>query len=868
MDDLLDLSWSEPPRSSSSSTFTAQKSSQTKPEKPKDAFADLLATTPKPVDISKLSLIERQKLQQQQQQPSNTSSPWLTPIQATTPISPPNNTSRLTPPPALTSPAINKAPISNTNSSSFENLLSSFGSNNRNQDAGKSTPLNQLRTPTSTAISSGEWDLDFLDTKLNTNTSNETSAIDPFDMNSLTQHTGPPHTSNLGVQEHEEDDNPLGILAGPAIKLPQPEETLEPEISLPESPLQHNRSFANRPGLMLDEDEEDAMLAQLIEMGFSLRESKFAIEATAGQDLQSAVDLLVQNARSAQSKPPLPTATARSSKAISQNERARNSLFADENEDSSSTMQPRTRPRHQGDAKETHDHSLQETTDKIVSQAQELGGFLYKNATSYFKAGREKVSKAVGDWQEQQRAQRLQQMQEAQNGTVRPKWMQGNGDETLDMSSKPVEQFADDEDSGDEGRDLKAERRRVQEMRKQQELKHHREQAAAAHKQRQQQKLRKDALSDDEQETYASPSRRRGGSGRSTSRSNASPLLEKQQPVPTAPPADPKNTRSRTRVNASPDVMARAHKARLEGNEKFKLGQFGESEEAYTCAIDILPAEHGHQVLLYNNRAMARLKIGQYKKCIEDCDVALVLAKQSSEESSTCEGVVIQWREQIVKSLSRKAEALENIERYKDALAAYDELIKYEGGNNPKTKQAMSRCRQALNPSKKRAPSTPRKSEPAEPTDTTQDFMSMLDLNAPSAASKPTVSDAELSKSKAVAAMRAKAAEQEAEDAERLEKTDHVNARLIAWKAGKEQNLRALLATLDTLLWPGAQWKGAQMSELINPKKCKIIYMKAIGKVHPDKLPSDVTVEQRMLASGIFASLNEAWDSFKAQNQL
>jgi hypothetical protein len=29
-----------------------------------------------------------------------------------------------------------------------------------------------------------------------------------------------------------------------------------------------------------------------------------------------------------------------------------------------------------------------------------------------------------------------------------------------------------------------------------------------------------------------------------------------------------------------------------------------------------------------------------------------------------------------------------------------------------------------------------------------------------------------------------------------------------------------------------------------------------------------VTVEQRMLASGIFASLNEAWDAFKSQNQM
>lgn len=709
------------------------------------------------------------------------------------------------------------------------------------------------RTQTSTPVSNGnEWDFDLLDTKLNANastnnTSTPTSVIDPFDVESLMQQqqTRSPQVSNTHVAENEdEDDNPLGILAGPAIKSPPPAAASpEPAPASPESATQSRRP-ANQGRIMLDEDQEDAMLAQLIEMGFSLQESKFAIEATGGQDLQSAVDLLVQNSETAQRQQPTSAAaSARSSQPMSQNERARNTLFADENDSgaaasasrrSQSSQQPRPKHRQQ----ESHDDSLQETTEKIVTQAQELGGFLYKNATSYFKAGREKVTRAVGDWQEQQRTQRLQHMQEEQGGSVRPKWMQA-GDDTLDMSSKSVEKFADDDDSEDEGQEaMEAERRRLQEMRRIQEMKQ-REQAAAAHKQRQQQKLRKDALIDDEQETYVSPSRRRGGSGRSTPQSNASPRLEQQKPVqrqqkPSAP-STPKNTRSRPVVNASPQDMARANEARSQGNEKFKLGQFGESEEAYTRAIDILPSEHDHQVLLYNNRAMARLKIGHYKKCVEDCDFALSLATRSGEGSTTSEGVVIQWRDQIIKSLSRKAEALENIEKYKDALAIYDELLKYEGGGNPKVNQGMSRCRQALNP-KKKAPATPKK--PATPAAEAKkdDFMSMFDPNAPTASSTPTVSDAELSKSKAVAAMRAKAAEQEAEDAEKLEKTDDVNARLVAWKAGKEQNLRALLATLDTLLWPGAQWKGAQMSELINPKKCKVTYMKAIGKVHPDKV--------------------------------
>ncbi|KAF1796921.1 hypothetical protein V8B55DRAFT_1484136 [Mucor lusitanicus] len=874
MDDLLDLSWSAP-----SSSAVKQQPPQ-KPQKPKDAFADLLSssTTPKPVDISQLSLVERQKLQQQQQQPSNTSSPWLTPTQATTPLSPSNHTSRYTPPSSSTLEAKQAPSANNTNTSSFENLLDPFGSSKRQTDD-RSTPLNQLRTQTSTPVSNGnEWDFDLLDTKLNVNastnnTSTPTSVIDPFDVESLMQQqqVRSPQPSNTHVTENEdEDDNPLGILAGPAIKSP-PLTAPSPE---PASPAQ-SHSPVNQGRIMLDEDQEDAMLAQLIEMGFSLQESKFAIEATGGQDLQSAVDLLVQNSETAKrQQPTTAAASTRSNQPMSQNERARNTLFADENDSTASPThhrpQPSQQPRQKHRQQEPHDDSLQETTEKIVTQAQELGGFLYKNATSYFKAGREKVTKAVGDWQEQQRAQRLQQMQDEQSGSVRPKWMQ-TGDDTLDMSSKSVEKFADDDDSEDEGQEaMEAERRRLQEMRRIQEMKQ-REQAAMAHKQRQQQKLRKDALIDDAQETYVSPSRRRGGSGRSTPKSNASPQLEQQKPVQQqqkpSTPSTPKNARSRPIVNASPDVMAKANEARNQGNEKFKLGQFGESEEAYTRAIDMLPGEHDHQVLLYNNRAMARLKIGHYKKCVEDCDFALSLAKRSGDGSTTSEGVVIQWRDQIIKSLSRKAEALENIEKYNDALATYDELLKYEGGGNPKVNQGMSRCRQALNP-KKKAPSTPKK--PATPAAEAKkdDFMSMFDPNAPSTSNTPTVSDAELSKSKAVAAMRAKAAEQEAEDAEKLEKTDDVNARLAAWKAGKEQNLRALLATLDTLLWPGAQWKGAQMSELINPKKCKIIYMKAISKVHPDKLPSDVTVEQRMLASGIFASLNEAWDSFKNQNQL
>ncbi|KAI7868369.1 uncharacterized protein EV154DRAFT_136345 [Mucor mucedo] len=861
MDDLLDLNWSSP-------TSSSVRPSAPKPQKPRDAFADLLNTTPKPVDTSKLSLAEQQRMQQS----NGTHSPWLTPTQAPATLASASRSSTpgysTTPPPA-TAVYSNSDLTQSSNKASFENLLSPFSGNSTKTQSDRNTPLNQLRNQTNSASTSGnssQWDLDLLDSKFNTSTTTA-QTLDPFDMDSLVQEAKQFSNSPQPSSLYEEDDNPLGILAQPA----QPTRVeLSPELlpvpALPASPVRYTDAS------ILDDDEEDRMIIQLIDMGFSLQESKFAIEATGRSNLQSAVDLLIQNSEAVQRQQPT-RAPPTSQEKLTETERARMNLFGQEIIET---------PRQQKERKvsravegETGEGEAQFQTEKIVMQAQEFGGFLYKNASSFLKTGRQKVTKAVGDWQEQQRAQRLQQMQEEQGGPIRPKWMtEGEG---VEIPTSQVEKFADDDDSDREveEEDLEAERRKLQELRRQQELKQ-REKAAAAHKARQQQNLRKETLIKEE-EVYVSPSRRRGNtpssSGRSTPRSVASQQQQQQQQQQPASSQKPpvvatpeKNKRTRPVVNASSDTMTKVNEARNQGNEKFKLGQFGDAEEAYTRAIEILPAGHDHQVLLFNNRAMARLKTGHYKQCVEDCDAAIALSKQSGDGSSISEGVTIQWRDQMIKSLYRKAEALENIEKYKDALATYDDLVKLEGTGNPKVNQGMSRCRQALNPRK----ATPQPRKTTSPTQKPkEDFMTMFDPSSTS--SPPAVSAAsaeELNKSKAVTAMRAKAAEQEAQDAEKLERTDDVNARLLAWKAGKEQNLRALLATLDTLLWPGAQWKGAQMSELINPKKCKMIYMRAIGKVHPDKLPSNVTVEQKMLASGIFAVLNEAWDSFKGQNNL
>jgi len=93
-----------------------------------------------------------------------------------------------------------------------------------------------------------------------------------------------------------------------------------------------------------------------------------------------------------------------------------------------------------------------------------------------------------------------------------------------------------------------------------------------------------------------------------------------------------------------------------------------------------------------------------------------------------------------------------------------------------------------------------------------------------------------------------------------------VDARVAKWRDGRKDNLRALLGGMDQVLWEGSGWKKVGMHELVVNSKVKIHYMKAIAKVHPDKLPQDASTEMQMISGAVFATLNEAWDKFKTEN--
>ncbi|KAI9277543.1 hypothetical protein BY458DRAFT_453088 [Sporodiniella umbellata] len=277
---------------------------------------------------------------------------------------------------------------------------------------------------------------------------------------------------------------------------------------------------------------------------------------------------------------------------------------------------------------------------------------------------------------------------------------------------------------------------------------------------------------------------------------------------------------------------------RKEGNLHFNQGRFAEAETAYTTAIEQLLPGHPDRVLLLNNRAAARLKLGRYEGCLEDCHQAITLASQNTARHQALVEGVRSWPSQWLKALHRKACALEALQRFDQAKEVYQAYAALDGASGSVVTQGLARCEQKIS-----------QGQPWQPaTETTTTAFPDIDFNL-------FLHREEINASKAVQAMRAREKKKEREDLERLEKTDAVNTQLAHWKSGKENNLRALLSSLETILWSSVVWKPVTMADLLQPRQCKVTYMKAIAKVHPDKLSSQATVEQRLLAS-------ESMDSF------
>lgn len=326
-------------------------------------------------------------------------------------------------------------------------------------------------------------------------------------------------------------------------------------------------------------------------------------------------------------------------------------------------------------------------------------------------------------------------------------------------------------------------------------------------------------------------------------------------PPPRVPPSRPTAPR-RPPVSVSPAALSRALAHKATGNDHFKLGRFSDASQAYSLALEALPPGWIGRIVLLNNRAQSRLKSGEEKLAAGDCAEALeilllgpypeggkidtgALERESGElahEVRQIGGGSVDLRDQLGKSLGRRAKALEVTEKWQLGLRDWeqvrslgDDIVTKGAGGNKLVGDGIARCRKMLGPTPRAPAADPAVAVPratgSVPTSTNR-------VRPAAAMRKPEVQGS----GEAVKALQASQAAQSAEEDLRLELKDQVDGRITSWKASKETNLRALIASLDQVLWPELGWKTVGMHELITENQLKVRYVRAIAKVHPDKV--------------------------------
>ncbi|KNA06274.1 hypothetical protein SOVF_182690 isoform B [Spinacia oleracea] len=85
------------------------------------------------------------------------------------------------------------------------------------------------------------------------------------------------------------------------------------------------------------------------------------------------------------------------------------------------------------------------------------------------------------------------------------------------------------------------------------------------------------------------------------------------------------------------------------------------------------------------------------------------------------------------------------------------------------------------------------------------------------------------------------------------------------WSKGKEGNIRALLSTMQFVLWPNSGWKPIPLVDIIEANAVKKAYQRALLCLHPDKLQQKGAAPyQKFIAEKVFDILQESWDQFNA----
>ncbi|THZ80275.1 hypothetical protein D6C84_07564 [Aureobasidium pullulans] len=644
------------------------------------------------------------------------------------------------------------------------------------------------------------------------NSTNPTSLLaddddDPFGLGAAPQRKPSPYQPPPS-NTNDDDDDILGDLGKPVTAKPPRREPPRREPVDEAFAVNDRRSPA-------PSDPLDRPIAELVDMGFPADRSRAALQETGG-DVQSAVGWLLNQAHQESKERTQARGSARASPAPQARDESRRGRGPSDDA-LPPWMRQESRP---SSSQRKQDNGTPSSDKDVAAYAQEFGTSFLKSAGSLWKTGQKNLKKAVAEFQQ------------PEGDLNTPKWMR---DASADRAtSRP----------GRSSTPRAATRFDVEEESSQ----------AYVSSARRRRPARPEPQPEPEVDLF-SPAPVQTPSQPTSTRATPAPrpvAAKASTPVPQAPrpKAPPRNVPA-----ISPSALSTSSNHRRAGTEAFKRGDFDAAHNSYSAALTPLPPTHPLIIIVLSNRALTAIKTGDPKAAIVDADRALTLIGSSKGENEKIdlgsgEGEK-DMKEFYGKALMRKAEALENMEKWSDAALVWKDAIA-AGVGGAVSLRARDRCEKAATGGTAK-PATPRPAAAATKAPAGR-------LAQPK---RPAVS--QVQSQEAVRKLREANAAADKADDEKFALSDQVEAKVIAWKGGKADNLRALLQSLDTVLWAEAGWKKVSMSDLIMPNKVKIVYMKAIAKVHPDKT---ATTEQKMISGSVFSTLNEAWDKFKKDNGL
>lgn len=659
----------------------------------------------------------------------------------------------------------------------------------------------------------------------------------------------------------EEEEDVLGLLGRPVSEFSKPQQKKERD---PE------------PTSINSLHPQDQAVAELVDMGFTPEKSRLALEATeSGTNVQAAVGWLLNQAHDESQKK---SQTKRQEDHPSANTRPQQSGRTPGRRKSSggSSAKPAWMKEQErnGASQRRQDSRSPANGEKDPSQyAAEIGTKMFKTANSLWKTGTKRLNQAVAEIN-------------SDSDSNQPKWMKESQSKANTQEPRPPHRGPDANDHDriarkakqqtmarhiqpdvtDEALMLEADTRPPPRKSRPkaavpQELSQPpppprsrgpQEHSVPQPKFMQQPvardpraKLTRQAIEEETSQAYISPARRKKSTPKPP-RTEQEPdlLFDSSQsimpPSPTSfrpPPAPQAIKRPTTSIPTRPPPPKRktpaiapfalkaSTKARQEGTSAFKRGDYALATALYSTSITAIPSTHPLLLPVLTNRALAHLKTGDPKAAIADAKSALDLIGPSRGSSETVylsadEGVkpmITYWE----KAVTRQAEALEQLERWSEAATVWKTCV--EAGVGGATSIAgRNRCEKAAAGPSLPKPSAARKPVAPKPRPKASAFGDLAPESAQS--------------TEAVSRLRAANAAAERVDDEKFALADVVDMRVKKWRMGKESNLRALLSTLQNVLWEGSGWKEIGMGELLMPGKVKINYMKGIAKVHPDKV--------------------------------